>query len=144
MYLAAARVNDPRVVIDRKLYWATAADVDEARYPVAVLNSDALLQLIRPLRARGEHNPRDFDKYVFRVPIPLYDAGDDVHRGLVALARRAEEVAAGVSLPAGVSFQVLRRRIRTELAASSLAVDLDTAVEVLLATRTPTPTANTL
>src|SRR5664280_3187925 len=73
MYLAAARVDDPRVVIDHKLYWATATDIDEALYLVAVLNSDALLQLIRPLQARGEHNPRDFDKYIFQVPLPLHD-----------------------------------------------------------------------
>jgi hypothetical protein len=144
MYLAAARIDDPSAVIEHGLYWAAAADLDEALYLVAVLNSDALLQLIGPLQARGEHNPRHFDKYVFQVPIPLYEAADDLHRRLVALARRAEEIAAGIHLPAGVSFQALRRRIRTELAASSLAADLDTAVEALLATRTPTPTANTL
>ena len=25
------------------------------------------------MQARGEHNPRDFDKYICRLPIPLYD-----------------------------------------------------------------------
>src|SRR5664280_3187924 len=33
MYLAAARVDDPRVVIDHKLYWATAADSRRGALP---------------------------------------------------------------------------------------------------------------
>jgi len=60
MYLAAAYLDDVRAVIDHKLYWATVSGPDEGRYLTAVLNSDALLQLVRPLQARGEHNPRDF------------------------------------------------------------------------------------
>lgn len=70
MYLAAARVSDPAAVIDHKLYWATASTIGEAQYLTAILNSDVLTQLVRPLQARGEHNPRDFDKYIFQLPIP--------------------------------------------------------------------------
>ena len=50
------------------------------RYLTAILNSDTLTQLVRPLQARGEHNPRHFDKYIFQLPIPLYDPGNPEHR----------------------------------------------------------------
>jgi hypothetical protein len=63
MYMAAARISDRSAVIDTTLYWAAVADVDEARFLTAVLNSETLTRLVRPLQARGEHNPRHFDKY---------------------------------------------------------------------------------
>lgn len=131
MYLAAAYVDDPRAVVEHKLYWATVDGPEEGRFLTGVLNSDALLQLVRPLQARGEHNPRDFDKYVWRMPIPLYDPHRSLHRDLVDLAARAEQVAAAVELPAQ-SFQALRRRVRQALEADGVAADLDAAVRALL------------
>jgi SAM-dependent methyltransferase len=53
MYLAAARVSDQAAVIEHSLYWAATAGIDEARYLTAILNSDTLTQLVRPLQARG-------------------------------------------------------------------------------------------
>lgn len=131
MYLAAARISNPNIVIDHGLYWGAAASADEARYLVAILNSEALLELVRPLQARGEHNPRHFDKYVFKVPIPLYSADDPAHERLADLADRAEAVAAAVELPA-VSFQAQRRRIREALVADGVAKEIDDEVRGLL------------
>jgi len=83
------------------------------------------------LQGRGEHNPRDFDKYVWRMPIPLYDPQQPLHRDLVDLATRAEQIAAGLELPAQ-SFQTLRRRVRQALETDGVAADLDIAVRALL------------
>jgi hypothetical protein len=80
MYLAAAALTDPDAVIEHKLYWAAAASMDEATYLTAILNSTALLDIVQPLQARGEHNPRDFDKYVWRAPIPLYEPANSLHQ----------------------------------------------------------------
>jgi len=82
MYLAAAHLSDATAVIEHKLYWATVSGPAEARFLTAVLNSDALLQVVRPLQGRGEHNPRDFDKYVFQARIPLYDPSEGRHQEL--------------------------------------------------------------
>lgn len=71
--------------------------------------------LVRPLQARGEHNPRDFDKYIFQVPIPLYQPDNTNHQALVQLAEEAEHLAAAVELSPGTPFQVLRRRVRQAL-----------------------------
>lgn len=135
MYLAATIVTDPKMVIDHKLYWASAASLDEATYLVTVLNSNALLKLIRPLQARGEHNPRDFDKYVWQAPIPLYDPSEAAHRNLVEIGQRATQIAAYVDLPSQ-SFQALRRRVRQAFDTEGLVGEWDTAVTELL---TPQP-----
>lgn len=130
-YLAAAYVTDPRIVAEHKLYWATVAGPDEARYLTAILNSSALLQLVRPLQSLGDFGPRDFDKYVWQIPIPLYEESAALHRELVDLAVRAEQVAAGVDLPQQ-SFQALRRRVRQALIADGVSGELDQAVTRLL------------
>jgi SAM-dependent methyltransferase len=132
MYLAAARMSDPTAIIDHKLYWAAVSGLSEARYLTAILNSDVLTQLVRPLQARGEHNPRDFDKYIFRLPIPLYDSSADEHQQLVDLAEQAETAAAAVELPPGVSFQAQRRRIREALASDGVAAAIDRIVAAIL------------
>ena len=132
MYLAAARVSDPAAVIDHKLYWAAVSTIGEAQYLTAILNSDVLTQLVRPLQARGEHNPRDFDKYIFQLPIPLYDPGNSEHRQLAELAERAEEAAAALELPPGVSFQAQRRRIREALSRDGLGGEINSLTSVLL------------
>ncbi|MDN5916925.1 MAG: hypothetical protein L0I76_17770, partial [Pseudonocardia sp.] len=136
MYLAAARVSSETAVTSHVLYWATASTIDEARFLTAILNSPALLELVRPLQARGEHNPRHFDKYVFQVPFPLYDEENDQHQRIADLAARAEAVAGGVELPSG-SFQVQRRRIREVLVADGVGPEIDQAVLALLAPTTP-------
>ncbi len=133
MYLAAARVSDPAAVIDHKLYWAAASTIGEAQYLTAILNSDVLTQLVRPLQARGEHNPRDFDKYIFQLPIPLYDPGNSEHRQLAELAKRAEEATAALELPPGVSFQAQRRRIREALSRDGLGGEINNLTSTLLA-----------
>ncbi len=132
MYLAAAIVSDPTAVIDHKLYWGPAASLDEARFLTAIMNSTTLTMAVRPLQARGEHNPRDFDKYVFQLPIPLYDADDAAHKWLVELAMRSEQVAASVDLPA-MRFEAHRRRVRVALAEDGVGADIDEIVKLLLA-----------
>jgi hypothetical protein len=131
MYLAAAIVSDPTAVIEHKLYWGSVASLDEARFLTAILNSTTLTMAVRPLQARGEHNPRDFDKYVFQLPIPLYDLDDAAHKGLVGLAMRAEQVAASVDLPV-MRFEAHRRRVREALADDGVAADIDEIVKTLL------------
>jgi len=132
MYLAAARIDDPTAVIEHMLYWAAASGIDEARYLTAVLNSDTLTRLVRPLQSRGEHNPRHFDKYIFRLAIPVYDPRNENHRALVELAEQAEQVAAGLDLPeSGVAFQALRRRVREALGPAGVGEAIEDAVGAL-------------
>lgn len=131
MYLAAAVVAGP-AVIDHSLYWGTANSHDEARYLEAILNSDTVTQRIRPLQARGEHNPRHYDKYVWRVPIPIFNADDANHMRLVQLAIEAEQLAAGVSLPSGKKFETLRRRVREAIVNTQTGQEIEAVVSTVL------------
>lgn len=132
MYLAAAYVSDHRAVVEHMLYWATVSGVSEGRFLTGVLNSDALLELVRPLQSRGEHNPRHFDKYIWQLPIPLYDPTSDLHSQIVDVARQAEEAVATLELP-NLSFQAVRRRVREHLTGLGIAQELDKLVRELLA-----------
>lgn len=74
------------LVIGQKLYWLPVSSVDEARYLTAVLNSPVVTRQVSVYQARGLHGPRDFDTYVWYLPIPVYDSDNELHQRLVDLA----------------------------------------------------------
>jgi N-6 DNA Methylase len=130
-YLAAAIVSDQTAIIDHLLYWGPAANHDEARFLTAILNSTTLTTAVRPLQARGEHNPRHYDKYIFQLPIPVYDATNANHQQLVVLAEQAEQIAGDVDLPA-VRFERQRDLVREALVEGGVTADIDAIVKALL------------
>ena len=130
-YLAAARLSDPACIVEHGMYWAATATAEEADFLVAILNSTTLTERVRPLQARGEHNPRHFDKYVFQVPIPLFDPDDDDHAAVVTLARQAEQLISSADLPS-VSFQAQRRAVRQILDADPVGKAIEEIVAGLL------------
>lgn len=131
MYMAASIVQGPEVLIDHKLYWAAVTDLDEARYLTAVLNSPIITMATRPLQARGEHNPRDFDKYVLSLPIPRFDERNRRHQDLVSLSSTMELIAAETPLYS-VRFEAQRRLVRERLAAAPEANMIDRIVGSLI------------
>jgi len=130
-YLAAATVTNSLAIIEHKLYWAPVASHDEARYLTAILNSTVVTAAVSPMQARGEHNARDFDKYVFQLPIPQYDPKDAEHTRLVVLAERAERVACTTTLP-DVRFERQRKYIRDALELDGVGTDINAIVKSLL------------
>lgn len=136
-YLTAARNADEGAVAEHKLYWASASSRDEALYLTAVLNSPALTTVLAPMQSRGEHNPRDFDKLVWRLPIPLFDPENKDHRRLAGLAAQAESVAAATDVGGKRTFQAQRRLIRETLDQAGIAAAIDELVLGLLAAGQP-------
>lgn len=132
MYLAAACLTDPAVLVDHKLYWSHVAGDDEARYLCAILNAAVTTARVRPLMSYGK-DERDIDKFVWRLPIPRYDPADAEHRDLAALARDVEAHVAALPLPTDAHFTVLRRRIRLALTTLPAARAIEDAVARLLA-----------
>lgn len=57
-------------MIESKLYWAACQSEAEALYLAAIFNAPVTTARLTPLQSRGEHNPRDFHKLVFQLPIP--------------------------------------------------------------------------
>lgn len=133
--LVAARVTDSAAVIEHKLYWAAVSSDAEAAYLLAILNSEALLQRVRPLQSRGLFGPRDFDKNIFRVAIPAFEPTNPLHTALVELARDAERVAGAASL-GDLAAAAARRRVTQVLQDAGLKDAVDTAVERVLPSMT--------
>ena len=130
--LASAMVRDERAVIDHKLYWAVAENVAEARYLCGVLNSEVLRAGVARYQSQGQWGARDFDKYVFNLPIPRFDEGCTLHRRLADATRTAEEVASAVALEEGAYFTRARGRIRAALAEHGVAAELERLATALL------------
>jgi hypothetical protein len=118
--------------VEHKLYWAPVASEDEARYLESVLNSETARSLVEHLQSRGQWGARDFDKVMLSLPIPLFDAGNDLHMRLVDAATRAEAIAAMVGVGTA-AFVRARQLIRAELRALGLATEVDDLVRELLA-----------
>jgi hypothetical protein len=130
--LAAALLDDPRGVVEHKLYWLPASSRDEAHYLCALLNSEALRIRIAKFQSRGQWGARDIDKYVFNMPIPRFAKGDRQHAALSEAGKRAAAVAARVPLSGEEHFIAARRKIRDALVAAGLAAEIDRLVERLL------------
>ena len=130
--LAAAHFEDNSAIIDHKLYWMAADSVEEARFLCGVLNSETLRAGVEGYQAKGQWGARDFDKYVFNLPIPLYDTGNDLHRNLAEAARTAEEVSKLVPVEEGQYFRSIRKRVRNALSEHGIAEVLESLVADLL------------
>lgn len=130
--LAAAHLEDHSAVIDHKLYWMAVESVEEARFLCGVLNSETLRAGVEGYQAQGQWGARDFDKYVFNLPIPRYDTGNDLHRDLAEAAQTAEDVARLVPVEEGQHFRSIRRRVRNALSEHGIADVLESLVTELL------------
>lgn len=132
MWPAAVTLRHDEAVIENTLYWYAAHTDDEASYLASILNSEAVRSRIAGRQARGQWGARHFDKVMFTLPIPLFEAKIPLHTELVAAAAEAESVAAAVDLPEGVRFQRARKLVRDALTESGVAQKIDTLVARLL------------
>ena len=130
--LAAALVRDETAVIDHKLYWAAVDSVEEAHYVCGVLNSETLRVGVARYQSQGQWGARNFDKYVFNLPIPRYNGGNALHRRIAQAARTAEDVARLVPMKEGEYFTRARKRIRAALKEHGIADRLEDLVTELL------------
>ena len=53
---------------------ARSSSACEARYLVAILNSETARERVEAYQSRGQWGARDFDKVIFNLPIPRFDA----------------------------------------------------------------------
>ena len=128
---AACMVRD-NAVIDHKLYWFAPASISEAAYLSAILNSETSRSRTASLQSRGQWGARDFDKVVFTLPIPRFDASQPLHNELSAAAAEAVRIAAAFELPEAVKFQRARKLIRDALTETGIAQHVDELVARLL------------
>lgn len=128
----AAIIRDEEAIIDHKLYWMATGVVDEARYLVGILNSEAVRGRIEGLQSEGQFGKRDFDKVMFSLPIPRFQRGNLLHQEIAQAAVHAEGVAARVQIEAEQSFQSKRRAIREALISDGVSRRLDVLITRLI------------
>ncbi|HEX5368813.1 MAG TPA: hypothetical protein VFY10_05285 [Dehalococcoidia bacterium] len=99
---------------------------------LAFLNSETARSNIDHLQSRGQWGARDFDKLMFGLPIPKFDAKNSLHAHLADEAVLAEKVAGAVPLLEGEYFTTARKRIRQALAEDGVGPRIERLVEQLL------------
>ena len=87
----AAIIRDSLAIVDRTLYQTVCQTEEEARYLIAVLNSDQLAMKVKPFcPTNWAKKIRHFEKHGWKLPIPRYEAGEPLHDRLSELGKAAE------------------------------------------------------
>ena len=134
----AALLQDHNSIVDNRLFWVSGKDLQEARYLLAVINSDVLREAVRPLMSKGLFGARDLHKHLWRLPIPAFDPANPLHMDVAMAAAAAE---AGVTQHLAtlrtergdVSVGIARRELRLWLRTSKEGAAVEAAVGKLLA-----------
>ena len=88
----ATIIADDHAILDHALYQTECASEDEARYLMAVLNSEELAIRAKPFcPTNWAKKIRDFHKHGWKLPIPRYDATDSLHVRLRELGGTTEQ-----------------------------------------------------
>ena len=133
----AALLHDNDAIVDYKLFWIPCRDVQEAYYLLAIINSDALYELVTPLMSKGQFGARDLQKQLWKLPIPEFDPGNAFHvqvsdAGQVAVQAAAEQLAQLNQERERVTVTIARREIRKWLRESKEGKAVEKAVGELL------------
>jgi hypothetical protein len=124
------------MIIDHKLYWMAVSTDEEAQFLSAILNSETARSRVEGLQSEGQFGPRDFDKVMFSLAIPLFDKANQLHARLTVAAQDAEKIASTVDISDCRGFQAVRRLIRKSLQDVGILDQIDVLVSDLL--RAPT------
>jgi len=129
---AAVVIQDTTAIIDHKLYYMGLMSKSEAYFLCAILNSETSRAAAEHWQSEGQWGKRDFDKAIFNLPIPLFDAANPLHAKIAKAAAKSEKLAAKVELKEGEHFTRTRKRIRQALIANGVALEIEALVAQLI------------
>ncbi len=87
----ATILHDENATADYTLFWITCANIAEANYLIAIINSQELYTAAKPFMARGQFGARHLQKHLWKLPIPEFDANDRLHIDISEAGRVAAE-----------------------------------------------------
>ena len=90
----AALLPSREVIVDHVLYWIACKDTPEAYFLLAIINSDELYEAAAPMMPTGQFGARHLHKHLWKLPIPEFDPGDQLHAEVSAAGEAAAEGAA--------------------------------------------------
>lgn len=85
-YVRGDQITCGKTVIDQTLYWARVATEDEAIYITALINSQAVIEVIKEHQPRGAFGERHIHKLAFDRT-PAFDAANSDHQQVVNAAK---------------------------------------------------------
>ena len=134
----AALLEDSETLVDHLLYWIPCRTIDEANYLVAIINSGALQEAVKPLMSKGQFGARDLHKHLWKLPIPEFDPNEELHSEIAdagaAAATRAGKKLAEVRKRRGdkMTVTIARRELRYWLRTSDEGKSVEDSVTKLL------------
>ncbi len=137
----AALIGDDSLLIDGTLFWVACASLDEAYYLLAIINSDVLHEMVKPLMNKGQFGARHLQKHLWKLPIAEFDRRQKLHLAVARAGERAAMGAAGelarlrerrAGEGKGATVTVARRELRRWLRAAAAGREAEAAVAALL------------
>ena len=134
----AAILHDKTELVENVLFWVPCKHIEEANYLLAIINSDALQEAVRPLMTKGQYGPRDLHKQLWKLPIPQFDPAQDMHVTIAEAGATAASEAGGkldeLREQRGdeLTVTITRRELRKWLRTSKTGRAVETAVAKLL------------
>ncbi len=141
----ATVIRDNHAIVDHALFQTICHSETETYYLLAVINSNQLGAAAETFMSRGLYGARNLQKHNWKLPIPRYVAGDELHVQLSELGAAAERECRELivqsdimSKPAGdAQSRTARRLLRHEWQPTS---DTAQAIEVAVAQLLSDPT----
>ena len=97
----AAILYDDTDLVENLLFWVACKDTDEANYLLAIINNEALYEAVSGIMPKGQFGARHLHKHLWKLPIPRFDAAQELH---VTIA----EAGATAAADAGKKLEELR------------------------------------
>ena len=134
----AGLLLDKELLVDHLLYWIPCRNIQEGNYLLAIINSAALLEAVRPLMSKGQFGARDLHKHLWKLPIPEFDSSQELHASIAKAGAKAaaeagkqlEELREGWGDKLTVA--IVRRELRKWLRTSEEGKAVEAAVGRLL------------
>ena len=104
---------------------------------LAIINSDALYELVTPLMSKGQFGARDLQKQLWKLPIAEFEPGNALHSQVSDVGQAAAQAAARRLAQLNrerqrVTVTIARREIRKWLRESTEGKAVEEAVQELL------------
>jgi hypothetical protein len=119
-------------IVDSTNHYAEFADLDEAHYVTAVLNSATVDRAIKPLQSRGLWGERDIYQLAWRLPIPRFDRRHPAHARLAELSNECHQIVDKMR-PGLTARSPARRREVVRVETAGFLAEIDVIVASLLA-----------
>jgi len=124
--------NHKDFIVDYKMYYLNVTTKEEGEYLSGILNSEIVLEAIRPFQPKGLLGERGIEKVPLELPIPRFDGKVALHADIAAESAAARDLVAAAARNGAIQGSLAtRRRIAREIAAVPLA-HLDELVKLLL------------